>query len=67
MNKYVTILGDTWDMIAHKVYGDSLKVNELVNANLHLIETVIFSAGVEVNIPALEEQTTTPKPPWMVD
>lgn len=65
MLKYKTISGDTWDMIAYKVYGDCKYISKLMEANIDKIETVIFSANIEINCPELVDTQATDKlPPW---
>lgn len=62
---YTTVLGDTWDMIAFKVYGKEKYAKELVEANLKYIETVIFSAGTVLVIPDIKETVDySSLPPW---
>lgn len=65
MRTYKTISGDTWDMIAYKVYGDCKYINILMEANPELMETFYFSANVTINCPEItvEPQTDT-LPPW---
>ena len=59
--------GDTWDVLAKKIYGDECFMGELIKANIHFRKTVIFSAGVVLNVPEID---TTSKayeanlPPW---
>ena len=61
---YTTISGDTWDVIAKKVYDNELKADVLMAANPEHIETFIFSAGVELKTPALTEERSGTLPPW---
>lgn len=62
---YTTVLGDTWDMIAFKVYGKEKYAKELVEANLKYIEIVIFSAGTVLVIPDIKETVDySSLPPW---
>ncbi|WP_302360349.1 tail protein X [uncultured Megasphaera sp.] len=61
---YRTIQGDTWDGIAVKVYGDEKYMNELLEANQVYRETIIFSAGVILDLPDIRVQTSTILPPW---
>lgn len=67
MPSYTTIQGDTWDMILFKEYGAGaeLEMDKLIAANPAHRATYIFSAGIELTIPAI----TTPYaaqavPPW---
>jgi hypothetical protein len=64
---YITKLGDTFDSIAFSLLGDRKYTKELMEANAKHLETVIFSAGITLNIPELSEdlQTETSElPPW---
>ncbi len=61
---YVTKSGDTWDVIAKKVYGSEYHADALMAANHDHIETFLFSAGVELNTPALPEERNGLLPPW---
>ena len=45
---YTTILGDTWDSIAYKLFDDSKSYNTLLELNPEYNDTVIFSAGVKI-------------------
>ncbi|MGL5376880.1 MAG: tail protein X [Cetobacterium sp.] len=53
--RYVTVLGDTFDLIAYKMYRDSKAIKKIIEANLKYSGTDIFHAGVELLIPAEEE------------
>ena len=61
---YTTIAGDTWDVIAKKVYGSEYHADALMAANPGQIDTFIFHAGVSLETPALEEQRDGHLPPW---
>lgn len=64
-NVYVTVSGDVWDMIAFKIYGDCNRLVDLMNANSDLIETVVFSAGINIMVPEIEVDTGGSNlPPW---
>lgn len=63
--EYTTILGDTFDMIASKVYGDSKAIQKIIDANSQYSGTFIFSAGITLNIPLNEEVSTNDNiAPW---
>lgn len=47
---YKTILGDTWDSIALKVYGAEKLFPLLMEANPNEIGTLVFSADIVLNI-----------------
>lgn len=69
MNTYTTILGDTWDLISLKVYGNTKYTDMLTaaNQNEELLSTVIFSAGTIINVPEIstdQRQAGESLPPW---
>ncbi len=51
MKSYITIQGDTWDMIAKKVYGNEKYLDILMQKNFSLLDYLVFPAGIEVLIP----------------
>ena len=63
---YTTILGDTWDSIAYKLFDDSKSYNSLLELNQEYSDIVIFSAGVKIKyqdkilVKTYEENV----PPW---
>jgi phage tail protein X len=63
---YRTVSGDTWDIISLKMYGSELFTTELVRANFSKCSTVVFAAGVVVNVPAIDTgvRDRTNQPPW---
>ena len=68
MRKYMTVQGDTWDLIAMKMYpdlGGEKFTTELIAANPKYVETVIFSAGIELNVPEVAVPASRLLPPWM--
>ncbi|MCM0759612.1 tail protein X [Sporomusa sphaeroides DSM 2875] len=64
MRKYVTALGDTWDIIAYKMYGNERRMSALIEANPQHRETVVFSADVAINVPDVSAAVSTVLPPW---
>ena len=63
----VTRQGDTWDILAKKIYGNELFMEELIKANIHFRKTVIFSAGVVLNVPEIDTTSLEYEsnlPPW---
>jgi phage tail protein X len=64
MNEYETVSGDTWDWIAKKVYDDEMKASVLIEANFHLINTVVFSGGIKIVVPEIKPDPINPLPPW---
>lgn len=63
---YTTVSGDTFDIIAKKELGNEKYTEQLMNVNKDHIETVIFSAGIKLNLPEIdvEETVTENIPPW---
>lgn len=63
---YTTILGDTWDSIAYKLFEDSKLYNSLLELNPEYSDVVIFSAGISIKyqdnigIKSYDEEV----PPW---
>jgi phage tail protein X len=61
---YKTIQGDTWDIIAYKVYQRESCMTYLLAANPAYIETAIFGAGVEITCPDIPAEASNILPPW---
>nr|DAQ92515.1 MAG TPA: baseplate wedge protein [Caudoviricetes sp.] len=61
---YTTVSGDTWDLIALKVYGSELKADWLMQNNLGLIHITRFDSGVALSTPELPEEKSGDLPPW---
>ena len=66
LRKYQTVAGDVWDLIAFKTLGASRHVETLINVNREHINTFIFKAGIELNIPDVTSETSAKvnAPPW---
>ncbi len=65
MKTYTTVQGDMWDSIAQRELGDEKYTDLLIAANLEHHDTLIFSAGIVLEIPDVDK---TPEadtlPPW---
>lgn len=61
---YTTKLGDTWDLIAYRVYGNEKYMKELVEANIEFAGTVFFKSGVELICPDIPVLNDSNAPPW---
>lgn len=64
---YKTIQGDTWDVVAKKLLGSEMHMSDLIRANPDYQEYVIFPAGIELNVPEVEQTTAQEEsmlPPW---
>lgn len=65
--KYTTVQGDMWDSIAYKVYGDSKRADVLIAANPEHRLVYIFSAGIVLEIPEIEDKTAAASLPiWKI-
>lgn len=62
--KYVTKMGEMWDEISKRELGSEKYVVELVRANREYINTFIFSAGAELELPEIDEAVMIELPPW---
>lgn len=61
---YTTIQGDTWDLIAHKLYGSEKYMKNLIEANWPLLEVLVFSSGTVINVPDIPEDSDEDAPFW---
>ena len=61
---YTTTQGDTWDIIALKVYGDEKYMGQLLKANPKYINIIFFGAGIEVICPDIDTEDIQNLPPW---
>lgn len=66
---YTTVSGDTWDIVAYKMYGTGKEVlaDRIMAANQRLLDYFIFPAGVELRIPEIEQEELDGMPPWMTE
>ncbi len=64
LNTYTTISGDTWDIIAYKVWGNEMYMDKLIKANLEHKDTFIFPAGVTLTLPEITLEVSESLPPW---
>lgn len=64
--EYVTQKGDTWDSIAFDQMGDEMYMSDLMRYNPDYTDTLVFDAGVTINIPELDADSDTDEslPPW---
>lgn len=64
METYETVQGDTWDIIAKKVYGEEKYAGYLMESNRLLLDYMIFPGGVALSIPELTEEQDADLPIW---
>lgn len=63
-NTYTTVSGDTWDIVAYKVYSNEMYMDTLIKANIEYKDTYIFPAGVVLTLPEIELTVSESLPPW---
>lgn len=51
MRQYETVSGDTFDVVAHKIWGDAKRAGELMQENFAALEYLVFPAGVILKVP----------------
>ena len=65
MPNYVTVEGDTFDMLALRFYGQEKLASVIIQANPDYCDTLIFEAGISLVIPEVAEATLPESlPPW---
>ena len=66
-NTYTTQQGDTWDLIAFRVYGDVKYTGWLMQNNFPHLDIFVFGAGVILQTPELpESEQLANMPIWRV-
>lgn len=60
---YETRQGECWDEVARAVYGSEKYTGFLMQNNMHLLDTAIFSQGTQLNTPELPKEKTD-LPAW---
>jgi phage tail protein X len=65
MEQYNAKNGDTWDIIAYKLYGDEFKSSAIIEVNPRLAHIIVFKGGEKINLPDMTE-TSAPNTlaPW---
>ena len=68
MDLYVTSQGDTWDSIAYDLFGSEEYMGILMDANLDLLDILVFSSGTVIQVPEeMPEETDEDMPFWRQD
>nr|DAF90833.1 MAG TPA: baseplate wedge protein [Myoviridae sp. ctp7F23] len=68
MDIYVTSQGDTWDSIAYDLFGSEEYMGILMDANLDLLDILVFSSGTVIQVPEeMPEETDEDMPFWRQD
>lgn len=65
MNSYTTIQGETWDLIAYRLWGSEYLLPLLLEANPKHREIVFFPGDVVLNVPVLDTAIYTQRPSWL--
>lgn len=57
MKTTLTVMGDTWDTVALRVYGNVLRAQDLMETreNLPLLDLQIFPAGTVIATPEIDD------------
>lgn len=61
---FTTRQGDTWDSIAHSVYGNEAYMQEMIRMNWPHVDTLVFDGGVDLEMPDRIAYTPPGLPPW---
>ena len=67
MKTTTTIQGDTWDILAKRLYGNELFMDVLINANINHRRIAIFPAGIVLQVPEVDTTALADDPdlpPW---
>lgn len=65
MAKYTTREGDTFDLLSLRFYNEEKLANHIIEANPDYADVVVFSGGINLTIPVIEEpELTETKAPW---
>ena len=67
IKKYKTIQGDTWDLIAYRLYesqGGEKRTGDLLDANPEYKDYVKFPAGIILEVPEVNNAAIETLPPW---
>ncbi|MEQ6355916.1 tail protein X [Lysinibacillus sp. M3] len=65
MHSYTTIQGDTWDLIAYKLWGSEYLLPLLLEANPKHRNTIFFTGDVVLNVPSIDTSIYTERPIWL--
>jgi phage tail protein X len=64
MDSYITIQGDTWDIIALKTLGSEKLMGKLLEANPGYADITVFGAGKKLVVPDYTAPADEQLPPW---
>ena len=52
--EHVTLEGDRWDLLAHRYYGDAMRLGLLLQANPAHAQAMHLPAGLILRVPIVE-------------
>lgn len=63
---YQTRQGDTFDIVAYRIWGDEHMMRQIVDANPEYADVLLFDAGIMLNIPdiAKKAKLSADLPSW---
>lgn len=61
---YITMQGETPDVIAFNLWGDETLFHKLVEANPSILGLAELPGGLELVVPEIEPRDTEVAPPW---
>lgn len=65
MKTTVARLGETWDMLSFRMYGDEYNMDELLRVNYLFRNTAVFRGGEVIAVPEMTaESGKSDLPPW---
>lgn len=65
MRKHITVTGDSFDKLALTYYNNEKLASAIIQANPDYCDTLIFDAGVSLEIPDVSTVTLPETlPPW---
>ena len=65
MQKYKTKMGEMWDTIAYKLFGDEKKATDLIAINPRFADYIVFTGKETILIPdSIETIDTSTLAPW---
>lgn len=62
--QYITVDGDTFDIISLAFYQNEHYSTEIMKANPEYVGCIVFSAGISLKIPIIEPAAASTLPPW---
>lgn len=65
MSSYTTTQGDTWDLIAYRLWGSEYLLPLLLEQNQQYRDVLIFDGGIKLIVPRIDTAIYTPRPSWL--